>query len=119
MIELTTIQDRLSAIACPICRKPGPYRVSPRPDAGYGETLYTAACTACAYSFKVTLFDQEMFGVMHPDIKEGLSQLACPSCEKRGVTLEFQCHPSVRACVTFLACPACGHAFSESLPFLD
>ena len=119
MIELATIETRLSTVACPICRATGPYRLNPRGAAGYGETLHTAACSQCAYTFKVTLFDLEMLGAMHPDIKESLSQLACPSCEKRGVSFEFQCHPSVRACVTFMVCPACGHSFSESLPFLD
>lgn len=119
MIELTTIQDRLSAIACPICRKPGPYRVSPRPDAGYGETLYTAICAACAYSFKVTLFDLEMLKPMHPDIAEWLARLPCHACQRQGARLEFQCHPSVRACVTFVTCSTCDHHFSESVPFLD
>ena len=114
MNEATEIQDRLTALPCPICKK-AKYVLTPKGNQSYSETLHTAQCLSCKYSFQVGI-PNGTFAQSEPDTQLFLRGLLCPSCEEQGADLNFRCHPTVRDAYYFVTCQSCKHPFKERAP---
>jgi hypothetical protein len=108
------IQNRLSALACPICKKSG-FAIQPQQQTGFAEILRTAGCLGCRYSFPVGIPTRPVYET-NPDVAQWLGGLPCPSCEHLGAVMEFRCMPSVRDSYYFVTCRACMHPFHEKAP---
>lgn len=112
--KLEDVATRLGAVPCPICGKTA-YRIDPRGNEAFAETLYTASCIGCNYRFQVGYPTRPM--EQHDlDTANWLSTLACPGCQKRGATLDFRCTPSVRQSLYLLTCRHCHRPFVENSP---
>lgn len=114
MVSLGKITTRLREIACPICKK-SEFVMNPRSSQSYAEDLFTAGCAHCHYTFPVSTRTKPIQQT-DPDVAMWLDGLSCPSCEKRGVELDFRCVPSVRDCYYFVTCKTCQHPFYERAP---
>jgi len=114
MSEVLTIQKRLSAIFCPICKK-SQFSIYPNAEKSYAEDFYKARCNHCAYSFQVSIPTKPIREV-DPDVDQWLGGLSCPACQELGAALDFRCMPSVRECVYFVTCKACQSPFQEKAP---
>jgi hypothetical protein len=114
MIDMKPIEQRLTAVSCPICGKSA-FTVLPRGDESYGETIHTVMCTGCRYTFKLRLPTLPV-GQIDPDTANWLSGLPCPACDETGVRLDFRCMPNVRESLLFVTCTSCSHPFVEKAP---
>jgi hypothetical protein len=114
MPDLDEIQKRLPQIACPICKK-SRFVIPPRAEQSFAESIYTARCADCNYTFKVSLSTKPI-EQNDPDTAQWLGGLSCPSCEGRGAQMDFRCMPSVRDCFYFVTCKSCRHPYYEKAP---
>jgi hypothetical protein len=114
MPEPDEIRKRLAELPCPICRKTD-YQLLPRNDGGTTETLYTAHCSGCRYSFPVAVPVKAM-AFTDPDVAQQMKEMACPACQERGAELDFRCHTSVRGAYYFMTCRSCKKPFLEKAP---
>jgi hypothetical protein len=108
-MPIDQIESRLNAVRCAICKNSsfGIDRRSLQPD---GECR--GVCMSCRYTFPVHT-DMEFYQRTQPDLAYWLKQISCPSCQHRGVTLDFRIVMSVRESQYFVTCSACQHAFTE------
>lgn len=114
MITEEAIQQRLGAIACPICRKQD-FLVRIKTESPDGENVYTAICAGCRYNFPVST-ENKLYQLSNPDAASWLKGFPCPECMTRGVELDFRCTVTVRESRIFLRCKSCRHEFNESMP---
>jgi hypothetical protein len=108
-VPVEQVEARLRNVTCAVCKQSefGIDRRSMQPD---GE--WKGVCLKCRYSFPVHT-DMDFYQRTQPDIPYRLKEIACPACEKRGVTLEFRIVMSVREAHYFVTCQSCGHQFNE------
>ncbi len=108
-VPVEQVEARLRNVKCAVCKQSefGIDRRTMQPD---GE--WKGVCLKCRYSFPVHT-DMDFYQRTQPDIPYRLKEIACPKCEKRGVTLEFRIVLSVREAHYFVTCQACGHQFNE------
>jgi uncharacterized protein YbaR (Trm112 family) len=114
MIPLDQIQKRLTALACPMCKKSA-FTVHPRGDQSFAETSHTVMCAGCRYTFKLSIPTRPISQV-DPDTANFLAGLPCPACQETGVRLDFRCMPNVRESVLFVTCTSCDRPFTEKAP---
>ncbi len=114
MMDMITMQNRLSEISCPVCKK-SQFSIYPNAEKSYAEDFYKARCNHCAYTFQVSIPTKPIREV-DPDIDQWLGSLSCPSCQEFGAELNFRCTPSVRDRVYFVTCKACRSPFQEKAP---
>jgi len=112
--SLTDIQGRLGEIECPVCKKKG-YSINSQGDRSSVEIFYKALCTACRYTFPISVPTKPIQEV-DPDLEQVLRGIFCPKCEERGVEFDFRCSASVRDAYHFVTCKNCKHAFHEKAP---
>lgn len=105
-----SVEQRLAAITCPVCKQSHGYTVPS--DSRNTDGEYTAFCKGCRYSFPVHM-DVESFTRSQPDVAYWLKGMRCPACMNTGATLDFRVQPSVRAAVYFVTCAACRNPFFE------
>lgn len=108
-VTVEQVEARLGAVRCAVCKKSGFAidRRSMQPDGDW-----KGACTACRYTFPVHT-DMEFYQRTQPDIPYRLKEVACPTCQGRGVELDFRIVMSVREAFYFVTCRSCGHQFPE------
>jgi len=114
LITSEVIQQRLGAIACPVCRKQE-FHVRIKSESPDGENVYTAMCAGCRYNFPVST-ENNLYQLSNPDTASWLKSFPCPKCMVRGAELDFRCTVSVRESRIFLHGKSCGHEFNESTP---
>jgi hypothetical protein len=110
MMDLATVEQRLSAVSCPVCKTSTDFMI-PR-DSRVTDGEYKAFCKGCRYSFPVHL-DVEGFTRSQPDVAYWLKGMRCPACLMMGARLDFRVQPSVRGAWYFVTCAACGNPFAE------
>ena len=103
------VEKRLSSVCCAICKTNtfGVDRRTLQPD---GECR--GVCLKCRYNFPVYT-DMDFYMRTQPDIPYRLKEISCPSCQHRGVSLDFRITMSVRESVYFVTCTACKTQFPE------
>jgi len=114
MPDLKHIENRLTAISCPICGKSS-FTLHPREEQSFGEALFTVFCAGCRYNFKLRLPTLPISQI-DPDTANWLTGLPCPDCQETGARLDFRCMPHVRESLLFVTCTSCGHPFIEKAP---
>ncbi len=111
MTRLTVeeVEKRLGSVHCAVCKGSafGIDRRSMQPDGDW-----RGVCMGCRYSFPVYT-DMEFYVRTQPDVPYRLKEISCPTCTRRGVTLEFRIVMSVREAIYFVSCPACQSQFPE------
>ena len=103
------VEERLGQVFCAIC-KSNRFGIDSRSVKEDGE--WKGICRDCFYTFPVHT-DMEFYQQTQPDIPYRLREISCPSCEQRGVDLNFRIVMSVRESVYFLTCKTCSHQFPE------
>lgn len=111
MITTEAIQQRLGALACPVCRKQT-FLVRLKTESPDGENVYTAMCAGCRYSFPVSA-EITLYQRSNPDMISWLKEFPCPNCGLRGAEMDFRCTVSVRESRLFLRCKSCRFEFNE------
>ena len=107
--DLKNTESRLSVLSCPIC-KANVFHIDPRSDKT-GD-IYNGQCVGCRYSFPIHS-DIALFMQSQPDTLMLFKSLPCPSCEKRGSTLNCRVQLSVRDSYYLVTCTHCNHPFAE------
>ncbi len=107
--SLEEVEKRLPSVRCAICKTNtfGVDRRTLQPD---GECR--GVCLKCRYNFPVYT-DMDFYLQTQPDIPYRLKEISCPSCQHRGVNLDFRITMSVRESVYFVTCTACKTQFPE------
>lgn len=108
-IPLEQVEERLSSVQCAIC-KSSTFGIDRRTLQSDGECR--GVCLKCRYNFPVYT-DMEFYLRTQPDIPYRLKEISCPSCQHRGVGLDFRITMSVREAVYFVTCTACQTPFAE------
>lgn len=103
------VERRLPDVRCAIC-KANHFGIDRRTVQADGECR--GMCLKCRYSFPVYT-DMDFYLRTQPDVPYRLREMACRSCQHRGVQLDFRITMSVREAVYFLTCPACHAQFPE------
>ena len=103
------VETRLKEVQCAIC-KGSRFGIDSRTVKDDGE--WKAICLDCFYTFPVHT-DMEFYLQTQPDVPYRLKEIACPSCQNLGVSLNFRAVVSVRQSVYFVTCPKCGTQFPE------
>ncbi len=114
MISLEEVQQRLTAVKCPICKQSG-FAIHPRGQESYTDLSYKARCNQCAYMFPVSIPTKSLH-LVDPDTAQWVMGLPCPDCQEVGTRLDFRCMTSVRESIAFVTCNACKHPFQELAP---
>lgn len=109
LIQLEQVEKRLSSVHCAIC-KTNTFGIDRRTLQADGECR--GVCLKCRYSFPVYT-DMEFYVRTQPDIPYRLKEISCPSCQHRGVSLDFRITMSVREAIYFVTCTACQTEFPE------
>ena len=109
LIALEQVEKRLSSVQCAIC-KTNTFGIDRRTLQSDGECR--GVCLKCRYSFPVYT-DMEFYTRTQPDIPYRLKEISCPSCQHRGVALDFRITMSVREAIYFVTCTACQTQFPE------
>ncbi len=109
LIQLEQVEKRLSSVQCAICRT-NTFGIDRRTLQADGECR--GVCLKCRYSFPVYT-DMEFYQRTQPDIPYRLKEIACRSCQHRGVTLDFRITMSVREAIYFVTCLGCKTKFPE------
>lgn len=109
LIQLEQVEQRLSSVQCAIC-KTNTFGIDRRTLQADGECR--GVCLKCRYSFPVYT-DMEFYVRTQPDIPYRLKEISCPSCQHRGVSLDFRITMSVREAIYFVTCTACQTEFPE------
>ena len=108
-LTVEQVESRLSSVRCAICKASG-FTIDRRTMQADGD--WKGACLKCRYSFPVYT-NMEFYLRTQPDVPYRLKEIACSSCEHRGVDLDFRIVMSVREAIYFVTCKACGHKFPE------
>jgi hypothetical protein len=103
------VETRLETVQCAIC-KGSSFGIDQRFTQADGE--WRGVCKKCYYSFPVYT-DMEFYLRTQPDIPYRLKEMSCPTCNQRGVRLNFRITMSVRESIYFLTCTACQKTFPE------
>lgn len=103
------VESRLKSVRCAICKTPD-FMIDRRTMQPDGE--WKGVCIRCRYTFPVHT-DMEFYQRTQPDIPYRLREITCPTCQSRGVDLDFRIVMSVREAHYFVTCKACGHQFPE------
>ena len=107
--SLEDVEKRLQEVRCAVCKANsfGIDRRTLQPD---GECR--GVCLKCRYTFPVYT-DMDFYLRTQPDIPYRLKEISCPSCQQRGVHLDFRATMSVREAIYFVTCEACRTRFPE------
>jgi len=107
--SIEEVEKRLPSVRCAIC-KTNTFGVDRRTLQSDGECR--GVCLKCRYSFPIYT-DMDFYLRTQPDIPYRLKEISCPSCQHRGVNLDFRITMSVREAVYFVTCTACNTQFPE------
>lgn len=107
--DIEEVEKRLQEVRCAICKTNnfGIDRRTIQPD---GECR--AMCLKCRYTFPVYT-DMDFYLRTQPDVPYRLKDISCPTCQHRGVQLNFRATMSVREAIYFVTCTACATKFPE------
>ena len=108
-LTIEAVESRLSEVQCAICKK-NTFGIDRRFQQPNGE--WKGACMSCRYTFPVYT-DMGFYLQTQPDLPYRLKEIACPSCELRGVDLNFRIIMSVRESDYFVTCRHCTNRFVE------
>ncbi len=108
-VSVEQVKTRLTGVRCAVCKK-SDFGIDPRTMQSDGE--WKGVCTQCRYTFPVHT-DMEFYLRTQPDLPYRLRDISCPTCESRGVELNFRIVMSVRESHYFVTCQTCGHQFPE------
>ena len=103
------VTARLSSVRCAIC-KTSEFFIDSRSVKPDGE--WKGVCKKCFYSFPVYT-DMEFYLRTQPDIPFRLKEMSCPTCNQRGLSLNFRATMSVREAIYFLTCNSCKKTFPQ------
>lgn len=108
-LTVEQVEARLGSVRCPIC-KTNQFAVDRRSMQPHGE--WKGSCCKCRYTFPIHT-DMEFYQRTQPDMPYILNAISCPSCQNRGVRLDFRIVLSVREAFYFVTCTRCHHEFPE------
>ena len=103
------VETRLATVQCAIC-KGSSFGIDERFMQADGE--WRGICRKCYYTFPIYT-DMEFYLRTQPDIPYRLKEMSCPTCNQRGVSLNFRITMSVRESIYFLTCTACQKTYPE------
>ena len=108
-LPIDQIEKRLAGVQGAIC-KTSTFRIDVRTLQPDGECR--GVCMNCRYNFPVYT-DMDFYVRTQPDIPYRLKEISCPSCQHRGVSLDFRVTMSVRDAIYFVTCTDCQTHFPE------
>ena len=108
-LTVDEVEARLKTVPCAICKESS-FGVDRRFMQSDGE--WRGVCRKCHYSFPIYT-DMEFYQRTQPDIPYRLKEMSCPTCNQRGVSLNFRITMSVRESIYFLTCTRCQGTFPE------
>ncbi|MEQ1562323.1 MAG: hypothetical protein E8D51_01045 [Nitrospira sp.] len=108
-LTVKEVETRLETVQCAICKE-SRFGVDQRFMQADGE--WRGVCKKCYYSFPIYT-DMEFYQRTQPDIPYRLKEMSCPTCNQRGVSLNFRITMSVRESIYFLTCTSCHTTFPE------
>ena len=108
-ITVKEVEARLESVHCAIC-KGSSFGVDQRFMQADGE--WRGVCKKCYYSFPIYT-DMEFYLRTQPDIPYRLKEMSCPTCNQKGVSLDFRATMSVRESIYFLTCGSCKQTFPQ------
>lgn len=108
-ITVEEVETRLNGVRCAVCKQSG-FAIDRRTMQPDGE--WRGMCVKCRYSFPVHT-DMDFYLKTQPDVPYRLREISCPSCEHRGVSLDFRATISVREAYYFVTCLGCKRQFPE------
>jgi hypothetical protein len=108
-ITVKEVEARLESVHCAIC-KGSSFGIDQRFSQSDGE--WRGVCKKCYYSFPVYT-DMEFYLRTQPDIPYRLKEMSCPTCNLKGVSLDFRITMSVRESIYFLTCGNCKRTFPQ------
>ena len=108
-LTVEQVESRLASVRCAICKTSG-FSIDRRSMQADGD--WKGACLKCRYSFPVYT-NMEFYLRTQPDVPYRLKEITCPSCEHRGVDLDFRIVMSVREAIYFVTCKGCKKQFPE------
>jgi transcription elongation factor Elf1 len=103
------VETRLGTVQCAIC-KGSSFGIDERSMQADGE--WRGICRKCYYTFHIYT-DMEFYLRTQPDIPYRLKEMSCPTCNHKGVSLNFRATMSVRESIYFLTCTACQKTYPE------
>ena len=103
------VETRLETVQCAIC-KGSSFGIDERSMQADGE--WRGICRKCYYTFPIYT-DMEFYLRTQPDIPYRLKEMSCPTCNQRGVNLNFRITMSVRESIYFLTCTSCQKTYPE------
>ena len=103
------VETRLATVQCAIC-KGSSFGIDERSMQADGE--WRGICRKCYYTFPIYT-DMEFYLRTQPDIPYRLKEMSCPTCNQRGVSLNFRITMSVRESIYFLTCTSCQKTYPE------
>jgi transcription elongation factor Elf1 len=103
------VETRLGTVQCAIC-KGSSFGIDERSMQADGE--WRGICRKCYYTFPIST-DMEFYLRTQPDIPYRLKEMSCPTCNHKGVSLNFRATMSVRESIYFLTCTACQKTYPE------
>jgi len=108
-LTIQEVETRLGTVHCAIC-KGSSFGIDQRFTQADGE--WRGVCKKCFYSFPVYT-DMEFYLRKQPDIPYRLKEMSCPTCNLKGVSLDFRITMSVREAIYFLTCGNCKRTFPQ------
>ena len=108
-LTVQEIEGRLSEVKCAICKENN-FGIDSRSIKEDGE--WKGICKKCYYTFPVHT-DMDFYLQTQPDVPYRLKEMTCPTCETRGLTLNFRIVMSVRESIYFVTCNSCKKQFPE------
>lgn len=108
-LTVKQVEQRLQSVRCAIC-KATEFTIDQRTAQEPGE--WKGMCLKCRYTFPVHT-DMEFYLGTQPDVPYWLRDIACPSCQNKGVNLDFRIVMSVRESIYLVTCKTCQHQFAE------
>jgi hypothetical protein len=103
------VETRLGTVQCAIC-KGSSFGIDERSMQADGE--WRGICRKCYYTFPIYT-DMEFYQRTQPDIPYRLKEMSCPTCNHKGVSLNFRITMSVRESIYFLTCTSCQKTYPE------
>jgi RNase P subunit RPR2 len=108
-LTVQEVESRLSEVKCAICKE-NSFGIDSRSIKEDGD--WKGICKKCYYSFPVYT-DMEFYLRTQPDVPYRLKEMSCPTCETRGLNLNFRIVMSVRESIYFVTCQGCSKQFTE------
>ena len=108
-LTVQEVEGRLSEVKCAICKE-NSFGIDSRSINEDGD--WKGICKKCYYIFPVYT-DMEFYLRTQPDVPYRLKEMSCPTCEKRGLNLNFRIVMSVRESIYFVTCQSCDKQFPE------